>query len=154
MSNQEGVFSVMGNTFSLWASFRQSRNEPVLGLFYRYISDRGFVVVAVSVEAPVIYEFKKFVEQHSQLAIALIDGNPTPNALWIGHWTHFTIKGKAVQAPLLVPQALSQSEKFLRKLLNGEMPLERKPRRQVRKSWLGNYTSLWRRVIPLTRRAK
>jgi len=129
MSNQEGVFSVMGNTFSLWASFRQSRNEPVLGLFYRYISDRGFVVVAVSVEAPVIYDFKTYVAQHSHLRISFIDGNATPHALWLGHWTHFTIKESSIQDPLNVPPALSQSEKFLRKLLNGELPLGRKPRR-------------------------
>jgi hypothetical protein len=129
MSNQEGVFSVMGNTFSLWASFCQSRNEPVLGLFYRYISHSGFIAIAVSVEAPVIYEFKKFVAEHSNLAIATIDGDPTPNALWVGHWTHFTIKRKEIVELPEVPHTPSQSEKFLRKLLNGEVPLGRKPKR-------------------------
>lgn len=129
MSNPRGVFSVMGSTFSLWASFRESRNEPVLGLFHRYISDSGFVVVAVSVEAPVIYEFRDYVNEHSNLSVAHIDGNPTPHALWVGHWTHFTIKDVGATPPLVVPPALSQSEKFLRRLLNGDLSLRRKPRR-------------------------
>lgn len=129
MSNQGGVFSLMGNIFSLWATFRESRNEPIVGLFYRYISNRGFVSVAVSVEAPAIYEFRTYVAQHSHLRIPFIDGNPTPHALWLGHWTHFTIKEGSIQEPLIVPPALSQSEKSLRKLLNGELPLGRKPRR-------------------------
>lgn len=120
---------MMGNTFSLWASFRESRNEPVLGLFHRYISDGSFVVVAVSVEAPVIYDFRDFVKQHSALSIFHIDGNPTPHALWVGHWTHFAIKAAGSPARLIVPPALSQSEKRLRKLLNGDLAAKRKPGR-------------------------
>lgn len=129
MSDQGGVFSILGNTFSHWASFRESRNKEVVGLFARYISDRPFVVFAVPVESPAVQEFAKYLKQRSNLSISNIDGDPYPNALWIGHWTHFTVKESGVQAPLVVPPSLSQSEKYFQQIQNGINRRKRQPRR-------------------------
>lgn len=129
MSDQEGVFSILGNTFSLWATFRQSRNEQVVGLFARYISDRPFVVFAVAVESPAVRDFANYLSQHSRLSISNIDGDPYPNALWLGHWTHFTVKGSAVQPPLVIPPSLSQSEQYLQRIQKDLSRRKRQPRR-------------------------
>jgi hypothetical protein len=119
----------MGNTFSLWASFRQGNNEAVLGLYYLQLSDRPFVVVAVAVERQVILDFANYVSANSDLVIAQIDGDPTPNALWMGHWTHFRIRfADATELPV-APPAPTQAEKYLTRILNGEMPLNRKQKR-------------------------
>jgi hypothetical protein len=121
MSDQRGVFFIMGNTFSLWSSFQESKEREIAGFFIRYISDRGFVEIAVSVEAPVVREFEKYLEKFSDLRITQINGDPTPQALWLGHWTHFIVKYKNSDVPLIAPPTLSPSEKFLRKILSGEV---------------------------------
>jgi hypothetical protein len=119
----------MGNTFSLWASFRQGNNEAVLGLYYLQLSDRPFVVVAVAVERQVILDFANYVSANSDLVIAQIDGDPTPNALWMGHWTHFRIRfADATELPV-APPSPTQAERYLTRILNGEMPLNRKQKR-------------------------
>lgn len=121
MSDQRGVFFIMGNTFSLWSSFQESKEREISGFFIRYISDRGFVEIAVSVEAPVVREFENYLEKYSDLRISQINGDPTPHALWLGHWTHFIVKFKNAELPLIAPPTSSQSEKFLRKVLSGEV---------------------------------
>jgi hypothetical protein len=126
MSSPKGVFSVMGNTFSLWATFRESNNHPVLGLYYLHLSDRPFLEVAVSVEREVVLEFAKYVSANSDLVIAQIDGDPTPNALWMGHWTHFRIRFADETEIPVAPPTPNQSERFLKRILNGEMPLKRR----------------------------
>jgi hypothetical protein len=128
MSHQGGVLGIMASTFSLWASFRQSRNEPVLGLFYRYISENDFAVAAISVEAPVIREFALYVSKNSSLTIGNIDGDPTPNALWMGHWTHFVVKRNQTPEPMKIPPSISQSEKALQGIIRRGFP-KLKPRR-------------------------
>lgn len=130
MSDQGGVFGIMSNTFSLWASFQQSRNEPVLGLFYRYISQSDFLVAAVSVEAPVVREFAKYVSKNSSLVIGNIDGDPTPNALWMGHWTHFVVKRNQTPEPLKIPPSISQSEKVLERLIRRGVPTSKPGRKR------------------------
>jgi hypothetical protein len=129
MSSPKGVFSVMGNTFSLWASFRQSNNEAVLGLYYLQLSDRPFVVVAVAVERQVILDFANYVSANSDLVIAQIDGDPTPNALWMGHWTHFRIRFADETETPVAPTSPTQPEKFLKRILSGEMPTKRRDKR-------------------------
>ena len=129
MSSPKGVFSVMGNTFSLWASFRQSNNEVVLGLYYLQLSDRPFVVVAVAVERQVILDFANYVSANSDLVIAEIDGDPTPNALWMGHWTHFRIRFADETEIPVAPPSPTQPEKFLKRILSGEMPTKRRDKR-------------------------
>ena len=126
MSSPKGVFSVMGNTFSLWASFRQSNDEAVLGLYYLQLSDRPFVVVAVAVERQVILDFANYVSANSDLVIAQIDGDPTPNALWMGHWTHFRIRFADETEIPVAPPSPTQPEKFLKRILSGEMPTKRR----------------------------
>ena len=121
MSDQRGVFFVMGSTFSLWASYRESKEKEIPGLFVRYISDRGFVEIAVSVEAPVVKDFADYLAKHSDLKISQINENPTPHSLWLGHWTHFIVKFNNAQPPLVAPPAVSQSEKVLQKILSGEI---------------------------------
>ena len=129
MSSPKGVFSVMGNTFSLWASFRQSNNEVVLGLYYLQLSERPFVVVAVAVERQVILDFANYVSANSDLVIAQIDGDPTPNALWMGHWTHFRIRFADETEIPVAPPSPTQPEKFLKRILSGEMPTKRRDKR-------------------------
>lgn len=129
MSDQGGVFSIMGNTFSLWARFREEQQQSVLGLYVSSISNRGFVVIAVAVESPVVKQFANYVSKNSNLHIYLIDGDPTPNALWLGHWTHFAVKALDAPLPLTAPASMSSSERYLRRLLNGELPTKRQPRR-------------------------
>ena len=129
MSSPKGVFSIMGNTFSLWATFRESKNQPVLGLNYLHLSDRPSVVVAVSVEREAVLEFAEYVSTHSDLVISRIDGDPQPNALWMGHWTHFRIRLVDETEIPIAPSAPSQSEKYLKRILNGEMPVKRRDKR-------------------------
>ena len=129
MSSPKGVFSVMGNTFSLWASFRLSNNEPVLGLYYLQLSDRPFVVVAAAVERQVILDFANYVSANSDLVIAQIDGDPTPNALWMGHWTHFRIRFADETEIPVAPPSPTQPEKYLKRILSGEMPVKRRDKR-------------------------
>jgi hypothetical protein len=130
MSSPKGVFSIMGNTFSLWATFRESNNEAVLGLYYLHLSsDRPFVVVAVAVERQVILDFAEYVSTHSDLVIARIDGDPTPNALWMGHWTHFRIRFADETEIPVAPPAPTQAEKLLTRILNGESPWKSKGKR-------------------------
>ena len=129
MSSPKGVFSVMGNTFSLWASFRQSNNEAVLGLYYLQLSDRPFVVVAVAVERQVILDFANYVSANSDLVIAQIDGDPTPNALWVGHWTHFRIRFADETEIPVAPPSPTRAEKFLKQILSGEMPTKHRDKR-------------------------
>jgi hypothetical protein len=129
MSSPKGVFSIMGNTFSLWATFRESKNQPVLGLNYLHLSDRPSVVVAVAVERQVILDFAEYVSTHSDLVISRIDGDPTPNALWMGHWTHFRIRLVDETEIPIAPPTPTQAEKFLTKILNGESPWTSKRKR-------------------------
>ena len=129
MSSPKGVFSVMGNTFSLWATFREINNQPVLGLYYLHLSDRPFLEVAVAVEREVILEFAKYVLANSDLVIAQIDGDPTPNALWMGHWTHFRIRFADETEIPVAPPTPTQAEKFLNRILNGESPWKSKGKR-------------------------
>jgi hypothetical protein len=119
----------MGNTFSLWATFQESRNQPVFGLNYLHLSDRPSVVVAVSVEREVILEFAKYVSTHSDLVISRIDGDPKPNALWMGHWTHFRIRLADETEVPTAPPVPTQAEKFLTRILNGELPQKTKAKR-------------------------
>jgi hypothetical protein len=119
----------MGNTFSLWASFRQSNNEAVLGLYYLQLSDRPFVVVAVAVERQVILDFANYVSANSDLVIAQIDGDPTPNALWVGHWTHFRIRFADETEIPVAPPSPTRAEKFLKQILSGEMPTKHRDKR-------------------------
>jgi hypothetical protein len=130
MSDQGGVLGIMTSTFSLWASFRQSRSEPVLGLYFRYISDNEFVVVAVAVEAPVIKEFAAYVSRNSALVVGNIDGDPTPNALWLGHWTHFVMKRGRPLEPLEVPAYIDQSERALQRIIRRGIPSVKHGRRK------------------------
>jgi len=129
MSAPKGVFLVMGNAFSLWARFRESKNQPVLGFEYIHLSDRPSVVVAVSVEREAILEFAEYVSAHSDLVISQIDGDPKPNALWMGHWTHFRIRLAHETEIPVAPPAPTQSEKFMTQILNGKMPLKLKDKR-------------------------
>ena len=129
MSSPKGVFSIMGNTFSLWATFRESKNQPVLGLNYLHLSERPSVVVAVAVERQVILDFAEYVSTHSDLVISRIDGDPTPNALWMGHWTHFRIRLVDETEIPIAPPTPTQAEKFLTKILNGESPWTSKRKR-------------------------
>ena len=129
MSSPKGVFSIMGNTFSLWATFRESKNQPVLGLNYLHLSDRPSVVVAVAVEREAIIEFAEYVSTHSDLVISRIDGDPQPNALWMGHWTHFRIRLVDETEIPVAPPAPTQAEKFLTRILNGESPWKSKGKR-------------------------
>jgi hypothetical protein len=129
MSSPKGVFSVMGNTFSLWATFRESKNQPVLGFNYLHLSDRPSIVVAVSVEREAVLEFADYVSTHSDLVISQIDGDPKPNALWMGHWTHFRIRFADETEIPVAPPSLTQPEKFLKRILNGEMPVKRRDKR-------------------------
>jgi hypothetical protein len=119
----------MGNTFSLWATFRESKNQPVLGLNYIHLSDRPSVVAAVAVERQVILDFAEYVSTHSDLVISLIDGDPKPNALWMGHWTHFRIRFVDETEIPIAPPAPTQAEKFLTRILNGESPWKSKGKR-------------------------
>jgi hypothetical protein len=119
----------MGNTFSLWATFRESKNQPVLGLNYLHLSERPSVVVAVAVERQVILDFAEYVSTHSDLVISRIDGDPTPNALWMGHWTHFRIRLVDETEIPIAPPTPTQAEKFLTKILNGESPWTSKRKR-------------------------
>jgi hypothetical protein len=116
----------MGNAFSLWATFRESKNQPVLGFNYIHLSERPSVVVAVSVEREAILEFAEYLSVHSDLVISKIDGDPKPNALWLGHWTHFRIRLLDETEIPIAPPAPTQAEKFLTRILNGEMPFKRK----------------------------
>jgi hypothetical protein len=129
MSSPKGVFSIMGNTFSLWATFRESKNQTVLGLNYLHLSDRPSVVVAVSVEREAILEFAEYVATHSDLVISFIDGDPKPNALWMGHWTHFRIRLVDETEIPIAPPVPTQAEKFLTTILNGESPWTSKRKR-------------------------
>jgi hypothetical protein len=126
MSSPKGAFFVMGNAFSLWATFRESKNQPVLGFNYIHLSERPSVVVAVSVEREAILEFAEYLSVHSDLVISKIDGDPKPNALWLGHWTHFRIRLLDETEIPIAPPAPTQAEKFLTRILNGEMPFKRK----------------------------
>jgi len=128
MREQEGVLGMASSTFSLWASFRQSRNEPVLGLFSRYLGS-DFIVIAASVESAVVREFSTFINENSDLVIGNIDGDPTPNALWLGHWTHFFVKHGSALEPLVIPQSISQSEKALQRILRRGFPKPKHGRR-------------------------
>jgi hypothetical protein len=119
----------MGNTFSLWATFRESKNQPVLGLNFIHLSDRPSVVVAVSAEREAILEFAEYVSIHSDLVISRIDGDPKPNALWMGHWTHFRIRLVDETEIPVAPPSLTQREKFLKRILSGEMPIKRRDKR-------------------------
>lgn len=129
MSSPKGAFFVMGNAFSLWATFRESKNQPVLGFNYIHLSERPSVVVAVSVEREAILEFADYLSTHSDLVISKIDGDPKPNALWVGHWTHFRIRLRDETEIPIAPPAPTQAEKFLTRILNGEMPFKRKGKR-------------------------
>jgi hypothetical protein len=129
MGSPKGVFSVIGNAFSLWATFRESRNQPVLGFYHFQLSDRPTVVVAVSVEREAILEFAEYVSAHSDLVISQIDGDPKPNALWVGHWTHFRIRLASETEIPVAPPVPTQAEKFLTRILNGEMPFKRRDKR-------------------------
>jgi hypothetical protein len=129
MSSPKGAFFVMGNAFSLWARFRESKNQPVLGFEYIHLSDRPSVVVAVSVEREAILEFAEYVSTHSDLVISRIDGDPKPNALWMGHWTHFRIRPVDETEVPIAPTVPTQAEKFLTKILNGESPWKSKGKR-------------------------
>jgi hypothetical protein len=129
MSSPKGVFSIMGSTFSLWSTFREINSQPVLGLYYLHLSDRPFIEVAVAVEREVILEFAKYVSASSDFVIAQIDGDPTPNALWMGHWTHFRIRFADETEVPIAPVSPSQSEKFLKQILSGEMPIRRRDKR-------------------------
>ena len=127
MSQNEGVFSVMGNTFRLWASFCEQRSLPVNSMFIKHISDRGFIQVAVPVPSRFVEEFCKFLPKESDLKIGQIDGDVQPASIWLGHWTHFTIRHFHLPPLPSPPPAETQSERFLRRLLNGD--IRPKPRR-------------------------
>jgi|AntAceMinimDraft_12_1070368.scaffolds.fasta_scaffold05096_3 hypothetical protein len=129
MSSPKGVFSIMGNTFSLWAAFRENNDQPVLGFEYIHLSDRPSVVVAVAVEREAVLEFAKYVSAHSDLVISQIDGDPKPNALWMGHWTHFRIRLADETEIPVAPPSPNQAEKFLTRILNGESPWRNKGKR-------------------------
>lgn len=129
MGSEEGVFSIMGNTFSYWAAFQESRNQPLLGLRVTYLSYRPFVEFAASVESPVVREFAEYLPEHSKFSVSNIDGDPQPSSLWLGHWTLFVVKESSVQHLVDVPHSPSRSEKQLRRILNGELPPKRQPRR-------------------------
>jgi len=129
MSSSKGAFFVMGNAFSLWATFRESKSQPVLGFNYLHLSDRPSVVVAVSVEREAILEFADYVSAHSELKISQIDGDPKPNALWVGHWTHFRIRLADETEIPIAPPAPTQAEKFMTKIFNGESPWRSKGKR-------------------------
>ena len=60
MSQDEGVFSVMGNTFRLWADFCQIQNLPN-SMFIKHLSDRGFIEVAVPVSSQYVEQFAEFI---------------------------------------------------------------------------------------------
>lgn len=129
MSSPKGAFFVMGNAFSLWATFRESRNQPVLGFECLHFSDRPSVVFAVSVEREAILEFAKYVSTHSDLVISQIDGDPKPNALWLGHWTHFRIRlVNEIEIPI-APPTPTKAEKLLTGILNGELLRKSKRKR-------------------------
>ena len=129
MIPQDGsVFSVVGNTFRLWADFCEAR-ELNNSVFVKHLSDRGFAQFAVPVPAHFDEEFAEILKQESDLRVSGIDGDVRPEALWLGQWTHFNARFNNEQAPISPPPAETQSERFLRRLLNGDI----RPKRQARR---------------------
>ena len=129
MIPQDGsVFSVVGNTFRLWADFCEARglNNSV---FVKHLSDRGFAQFAVPVPAHFVEEFAKTLKQESDVRVSGIDGDVRPEALWLGQWTHFNARFYYEPAPISPPPAETQSERFLRRLLNGDIRPKRRAQR-------------------------
>lgn len=127
MNLNQGVFSVMGNTFRLWASFCEERSLPINSLFVKHISERGFIQVAVPVAAKFVEEFQRSIPKEADLKIGQIDGDVQPASLWLGQWTHFTVRHHHLPVLPSPPPAETRSERFLRRLLNGD--IRYKPRR-------------------------
>lgn len=129
MIPQDGsVFSVIGNTFRLWASFCQER-ELNNSVFVKHLSDRGFAQFAVPVPAHFVEEFAATLEQQSNIRISGIDGDVHPAALWLGEWTHFNARFYNEPAPISPPPSETQSERFLRRILNGDIRPKRRAQR-------------------------
>jgi hypothetical protein len=128
MSQDEGVFSVMGNTFRLWADFCQIKNLPN-SMFIKHLSDRGFIEVAVPVSSQYVEQFAEFMKKQSNFKVGRIDGDVLPASLWLGHWTHFSVRHHSELPQISPPPAETQSERFLRRILNGDIrPKQRRPR--------------------------
>lgn len=127
MDQNEGVFSIMGNTFRLWALYCEQAKLPVNSIFVRHISPSGFVQFVVPVPAQFVEQFSSFIAPHTHLHLGQIDGDVQPASLWMGHWTHFTVRYFHLTPLPDPPKAETQSERFLRRLLNGD--IRPKPRR-------------------------
>lgn len=128
MSEDEGVFSVMGNTFRLWADFCEIRKLPN-SMFIKHLSDRGFIEVAVPVPSKFVEQFADSLKEQSNLRVGRIDGDVLPASLWLGHWTHFSVRYHGEPQQISPPPAETQSERFLRRILNGDIrPKQRRPR--------------------------
>jgi len=127
MTQDGSVFSLMGDAFRLWASFCEEQGVESTSMRFDYISPRGFVQASVPVPSHLVVAFAKHLESSTDYRVSLIDGDVKPNALWLGHWTQFAIRHQAVPVILNAPSSANQSERFLRRLLNGDIPA--KPRR-------------------------
>lgn len=126
MSSPHGVLSLPGSTFRVWATFRELKNEPILGLRVQHLSDRGFIVVAVSDTKQAIADFAAYAAANSELSVYQIDGDPLPHVLWLGHWTHFKVRYSETPAMPPIPPHLEQSEKTLRRILSDALGNKRK----------------------------
>jgi len=127
MTQDGSVFSLMGDAFRLWATFCEEQGIESNSMRFDYISQRGFVQASVPVPSHLVVAFAKHLESSTDYRVSLIDGDVKPNALWLGHWTQFAIRHQAVPVILNAPSSANQSERFLRRLLNGDIPT--KPRR-------------------------
>lgn len=113
-----GLFSVIGNTFRLWADFCEERGLTN-SVFVKHLSDRGFVQFAVPVPAHFVEEFAEILKQESDIRISGIDGDVRPEALWLGHWAHFNVRLNIEPAPIFPPPAETRSERTFRRLSSG-----------------------------------
>jgi hypothetical protein len=127
MTQDGSVFSLMGDAFRLWSAFCEEQGIESNSMRFDYISPRGFVQASVPVPSHLVVAFAKHLESSTDYRVSLIDGDVKPNALWLGHWTQFAIRHQGVPVILNAPSSANQSERFLRRLLNGDIPA--KPRR-------------------------
>ena len=121
MNDDGSVFSLMGSTFRLWAEFCELHGVEANSMHFDYISPRGFVQASVPVPSHLIVAFAKHLESSTDYRVSLIDGDVKPSALWLGHWTQFAIRHQGVPVILNAPSSANQSERFLRRLLSGDI---------------------------------
>jgi len=121
MTQDGSVFSLMGDAFRLWATFCEEQGIESNSMRFDYISQRGFVQASVPVPSHLVVAFAKHLESSTDYRVSLIDGDVKPNSLWLGHWTQFAIRHQGVPVILNAPSSENQSERFLRRLLGGDI---------------------------------